>query len=357
MENIEKDLIEYLSTDITIPKNFEDTILHSLDKKVNKKLKFNIKCISYIAALFLIAIILVNTYTLAYKSYKYKSNTSIGFVTESLEQSVENGYIQNVDMDYTYSNGVGVKIDYIIMSDYNLNILFNFDFTNNSKILDSRLTMDDLIIYDEDYNILFCYNPKIYKEFCKLYNLEYFKERPNQSTEGYGIEPLEIYTDIYKPLYKLQSIKGFPNSKKLFISFYSLSDFKEKVVLKGIWNMELDLSEKFYNRTNINYEASNYSTEDRKINLVSAIVSDTIMRVNLDMNKNDYHEAEKIDMYILDENNKRYDINTIEEYLYFYDNSSLAASFPISKINATDKMKLIMTYKDREEVIDLVKSY
>ena len=41
-----------------------------------------------------------------------------------MDTAVENGYVQNVDMDFIEDNNLGVKVDYVLMDDHNLNISF-----------------------------------------------------------------------------------------------------------------------------------------------------------------------------------------------------------------------------------------
>ena len=135
-ENVfKKNLYDILEQNINIPKSFTNSIL-TFDCK--EKTEKNVQPFRKVAVAFSLLIISMSLVVYAYTiRQNYKATTSIGFVSDSLKSAVEKGYIQNVNMEYAYSNKIGAKIDYIIMSDYNLNILFDFDI---SKVKNINLT-------------------------------------------------------------------------------------------------------------------------------------------------------------------------------------------------------------------------
>ena len=47
--------------------------------------------------------------------------------TEAIDKAVENGYIQQENMDYTYDKDIGIKVNSLILDDLNLDISFNFE--------------------------------------------------------------------------------------------------------------------------------------------------------------------------------------------------------------------------------------
>ena len=169
-ENVfERKLYDALEQNINVPRSFSNSIL-TFDYK--KKTKKTVKLYRKLAVVFSFFIISISLVVCAYTiNESYKAKSSIGYVNKSLENAVEGGYIQNIDMNYAYSNKIGAKIDYIVMSDYNLNILFDFDISQ-AKDMKHAADIQDLLIYDENNDIIFCYNQKAYKEFCKKNKLE-----------------------------------------------------------------------------------------------------------------------------------------------------------------------------------------
>lgn len=337
-ENIfDKNLFDILSKDINIPESFTSSIKTVEYEDTNHKAN-NSFIYKRIAVIFSIILISTNILVYAYQYIKnYKSNSSIGYVSNSIEDAIENGYIQNVDMDYVYSNNLGAKIDYIVMDDFTLNILFDFDVKNKSDIT-NEANIKDLIIYDENQNIIFCYNPKKYQNFCKENKIQCDKNSIEQFTNGYGMQLIELSQENNKTLYTLRSTKGFPNSKKIYIQFNKI-DFNRDAEISGNWNMELTLNEQFYNRNSINY---NLETENEKLDIISAKITNTLMRLTLKINNVDINNFSNIDMYIVDEYGKKYDINNIEDSMSIY-KEKISATFPITIKNATKHLTLYIT--------------
>lgn len=325
----EEDLYYVLGQNLNIPKNFTNSIL-TFDSKMKKRT--NIKLYKKFALAFSFLIISINIIVCAYKiSENYKSKNSIGYVNNSLKSAVENGYIQNIDMEYAYSNNVGAKIDYIIMSDYNLNILFDFDISQ-VKGVNREGHIQDLLIYDENNNIIFCYNNNVYKKFCKKNNIKYIKDCSEvQYTDGYGVQLIELSDSNNKTLYTIRSVKGFPKSKKLYVLFNSIcfdmeSIIKGKSKIKGNWNLELNLSEQFYDRDTIKYRLKEQSND---IELITANSTTTTMRITYKMKNINISEISNISMYIKDTLGNKYDVNNIEDSISVY-KDEISATFPIT---------------------------
>ena len=136
-----------LKQSIDIPKDFTDIVLHSIQKEtINKRnhKHYSLKKLSIVFSLCVICFSILAVS--AYPGFQFISKPEIGYVTSSLEEAVENGYIQNVDMDYMYFNNIGIKVNYIVMSDYNLNILFDFQFTVELPETLSHIQLNDLLI-------------------------------------------------------------------------------------------------------------------------------------------------------------------------------------------------------------------
>lgn len=353
-ENIEKiidnNLYKIFSQNIYIPKSFTSTIQTIEYKNKRTKERINLK---KIAVTFAVLLISMNIVVYAYKIIEsYKSETSIGYVSESLQNAVENGYIQNVDMEYVYSKGLGTKIEYLVMDDYNLNILFNFD-TSNIKNNNREANIEDLTIYDENNNIIFCYDYNKYKKFCKEKKIKYNNESIEQYSNGYGMQLIELSENTNKTLYTIRSTKGFPKSKKLYIQFNQVSFDNGEKQIKGNWNMELNLNEKFYNREGINYVLEN---QNENISLISAKVTNTTMRITYKINDIDISKVSDIDMYIEDQNGNRYDVNNIEDSISVYIDE-ISATFPITTENKIEKFKLyILLNGNLEYTVNLIKT-
>ncbi len=93
------------------------------EKAMNKKVNFKIKKGIGIAACFAILFSGI-VYAKDIENYFKKIfNNS----TEAIDKAVENGYVQQENMDYTYDKEIGIKVDNLVLDDLNLDISFNFE--------------------------------------------------------------------------------------------------------------------------------------------------------------------------------------------------------------------------------------
>ena len=119
MDNIDIMIENVMQKQIYEPQGFEQVILTVFEDRKQYKINSNIiiKIISAITAFITITIGVVFAKDIS----KWINNifnpetTSKGVI-----QLAENGYIQNPDMDFIENNGTSIKIDNILMDDYNI---------------------------------------------------------------------------------------------------------------------------------------------------------------------------------------------------------------------------------------------
>lgn len=341
-EKLKKDILQ----EILVPISFENAIQEALYK--GKKTRNTIKIIRDIAAM---GVILFFVGSVGILAHDYFKQSTLGFVPESLQNSAQSGYIDNVVMDYKYSNGVGMKINYIIMSDYNLNFLI--ECKSSKEVSDREIDIKDMIIYDEEDTVLFCYDSKTYKEYCKRKSISYSKEKIEQATDGYGIQLVEKNEEMNKTLYTLRSKTKFPKSKKIFIEFNKMGAPRSKNTINGNWKMELELPEKFYNRTNIKYGLMNKEEIEKsgEISNVTMEVSNTIMNVGFILKDSN---GKGVQLYLVDQDNKRYEVNKIENSISI-NNNSVNATFSMNKENLPEKLMMYLMVQGKEYRLELEK--
>lgn len=347
-DKVKKDLYDILGQEIDVPNSFSHSI-SNVEYKKKKRIKVNIYRKVAIAFSFVLVSINLVTYGLMIKE-NYRAESSIGKVDDSIQQAVENGYIQNVEMDYLYCNNIGAKIDYVIMSDYNLNILFNFDVSMNKNKQNIEANIKDLLIHDENDNIIYCCDYKTYKRFCKNKNIMYNKDKIEQYAESFGGQLIEMTSNINKTLYTITTTQALPKSEKLYIQFNTIYFDEEKNnKIKGNWNFELHLREQFYNREEIKYELE---TQSKDIELINANITNTTMRITYKMKKIDISKSNNIITYIEDNLGNRYDVNEIQEFMVDY-NKEISVTFPIT---ANENLKYLILYIsiDKQEEISVI---
>lgn len=216
-----------------------------------------------------------------------------------IDTAVENGYIAEPNMEYKESNvsaideekgitlenvNVKAKIDDFLMDDLNISSRFSFEIdpiinnTINFEELNS-VELKDLIVTDEDYNILFCFNKEAFQNYCLENNLNYDFNEFNDKHYNCGLNSfitnknkenssIQITYNMYS-----DGSKSFPKSKKLYFKFSNIvlkrNDWIENensiVSLKGNWQIDVDVPEKMYNRQSISYKVIKCDNNDFEV--------------------------------------------------------------------------------------------
>lgn len=301
----------------------------------------------------------------------------------------ENNYLYNTQMEYVESKGNFVKIDYIMMDDFNINIVF--DIKTKEKLNETyMIEISDLIILDENKNIIFCsYNNDVYKKYCKENKIKYDKDwvEKNYSNNGYQSEIIEKSDNNIKFIYKMRS-SGYPKSKELSIRFGNIDIIptiesvisNEKYKITGNWNLNLKLPQEFYNREIIKYNVEENTDIENGIIIEEIIASHEEMHIDLKVKgamnsiNNTEEDVEKRLLAILNDNEsneiiqdpivenekgKIFKVSTVtgeENFSKIYrKNGDLDTHiiFPLTKYDYTDTLKLKMILKGNKICINL----
>ena len=167
MDKIEQLLIETVQRDkLNIPFEFTNTIKKALDdERINNKQNHNY----FIKIITICATMLLCTGIAFAMSNKGKNNTLRNYINTNesqikinngIEEAINNGYNQYLNQDYIINNNLGIKIDNIIMDDYNLYLLFNIDYNSNIEDI-GYIKIKDINILDENQNLLYDGNENI----------------------------------------------------------------------------------------------------------------------------------------------------------------------------------------------------
>ena len=312
-------------------------------------------------------------------------------INEGMDNAIENGYIDNPNMEYINSNGTEIKINSILMDDYNLSmeigIKGNFVKENNVDI-----TFPDMIITDENKNIPYCEDKDTFEEYCNDNNLGYKWAEDNEYyiSSGSNSYIKSINGDTLNLVYNFFADDQYPKSIKLFFNLNKVLYFEgeKEVMIEGNWNIEYGVPEKFYNREEIIYNVKNCSND--KIKSIQVVLLETTTKMQLTTNEkptlpydlNDDEKTKEIkiqeeiereqNMTIQDfENNKKFKDEYIEnergekyyptkstsedEGYSFIDMSYLLhwQTFNLNKYNATNSLKLHMNYNGEDIIIEL----
>lgn len=290
MDNIDNVIEKIMKKQIYEPKEFEEAILMSFE--ANKQHKIEVKNILIKFIYMVIALITITTGVVFAKdisSWIYNifnpSTTSRGIINMTKE-----GYLYNIEMEYIESDGNAIKIENIIMDDYNLDIVFTLKTKEKIENI-SNIKISDLIIADENRNLVFCdyNNIKEYEKYCKKNNIEYSSNNMhnNFTNDGYSIEIIEKNENNIKFLYKMYA-NQYPKSKKLKFEFNNINmvtNVNEVMDISGKWSIEIDLPEEFYNRKLVTYTVKDNSDKNNNVIVKSAIGGNTEMQIDIIIQK------------------------------------------------------------------------
>lgn len=236
--------------DENIPLSTQNTIKNAL-KNTHKQKNISFTMLKRIA-IFIISFGIIITTTVYAKDIINFLTSIFTNSNSGIDTAVENGYVQNVDMDFIECNDVGVKIDYILMDDHNLDISFVYKYYDETSSFNS-LTFSNLTIKDEQDNIL-CLMSENSSDLTKINKII------GTSIKSVA-EPIFIDANTIKESL-LITAENFPISKTLYIDISEmvLKAENNTINIKGNWNFCINLENNFVSRISneYNYTASPY---------------------------------------------------------------------------------------------------
>ena len=292
----------------------------------NKNRRLSMKRISAVAC---ICLVLTSGIVFAKDIEKFvreRFNFGLG---DGIDRAAESGYIAKPEMEKVESEtkietpesdlgtivdniNTSVKIDSFLMDDYNLSVEFSFEFDDSIKeVVDlnklDQITLNDLIVLDEEKRIIFSSNSmgeKKFNKYCKKYNLDFKFGECNENYMNNGLNwfPQSIRKDLNQCtlVYNMYT-EGYPKSKELDFYFNEITLTEQEyvgeeritrnVTLTGNWNIHVDVPEKMYNRTSESYRV--ISCENDRFNVYAAKLMDTGFELGImisDMVRPEYPE-------------------------------------------------------------------
>ena len=390
MDNLDKELRDFFQKDIDLPYSYKNIVRTTLKRNEKNKMKqFKIPVIICCSLILLSTAVFANT-IIKNKTMKYYNNS------DGLDTAIKNGYIEEPNMDFIMSNGSEAKVEDYLMDDFNLSFTFNIKLQEEldvNKIVKAQIS--NFIITDDDNNIIYCDNKELLDEFKANNNLDFEFRKYNEKYIDNGINTYirkkDSKTNSFELVYNLYS-KGYPKSKKLNLKFLNINLFKSEdieesgISLEGIWEINLNVPEKFYNREAIIYKFKSLPNE--KIYCAEAVVYDTCMKVHfIEETEKIYDEEdteeeihrkllERLEKDSEDRKNGIYLTNSENSYVetedgtrYYPINSSTEdtrvsdayldgflecwQTFSLTKSNISNKLKVVIDIRGKEYIFEL----
>lgn len=275
------------------------------------------------------------------------------YIINSISEAITNDYVENLNMEYIYSDGVGLKINSFSMSENDINIILDFKLNDKTRLNGENLEYG-YILYNENnevYRVERGTNTNLIKEFIKKNNVKL------DDIEQHLISGQSTYitrTDDNIVISSLMSAKDyFPKAKKLYIKVvgigYKNENGKYKALSNSEWNIELDIPEKFYSESVIEYKLKD---KINGVNLEKLFISDTSTTFIATIENfnviNNYNNS----ISIIDENGKEY---ITKGYSFDGVNKDrIICQFSINKTMVTNKMYLKINLNGTEHIIELI---
>ena len=276
-DNLDKILFDTYEKNKDIPLSTQNTIDNTIDNIFAKKSSKHKSSFDFILKRIAILVISLSAITASTVFAKDIINFFTSIFTnsnEGVDTAVENGYVQNVDMDFIEDNNLGVKVDYVLMDDHNLNISFVYKYMGNDVEQITGLNYMDITIKDEKENVL-C----VLSQEEQLSNNTTTLQKSTKFTNNQQIiNNYSIRTSLFV------ASDNFPKSKMLYISInnISLNSNDKHINFSGNWNFSIDLSDKFVYRTSYKYKCSN----NEYVNSIKTLLTDTSLSITLQLNTN-----------------------------------------------------------------------
>lgn len=210
-----------------IPLSTQQTIKNAFKSKNKKKQNFNFSFVKKIAIFIICISIITISSVYAKEIIKFFTNIFTNS-TRGIDKAVENGYIQNVDMDYVYDNNIGVKVDYLLIDSHNFDI--SFVCVYNEDISLSSITFNNLCIKNNEDTII------------SISNSDYISNSFSQSGISIKLvgEPQVIDDNKIRESILISSDKEL-NIQELYIEISQivLTSNISKEYINGDWNFSI----------------------------------------------------------------------------------------------------------------------
>lgn len=315
-------LREYLREQNNIDKDYNIIL-----KKAKRK-KNNIKKIMEFVAVSLVVIILGTASSKIYAKRQWDikfeeyQNRNYQFETVGIAESQNNGYAEKIDMEYIFKDNIGVKVNSIMLTDDYFETYIDFKFPENMPVSYKDFRFG-YVVYDDENNIYSFQTRTRRANINEKYKFDYdyikclLKEldiKYNKADDIHSIcldsaqhfGPVSANDTNILSIISMDSEKGFPRSKKLYIRIFDLGmsmlDYEEKdgefKVLDredftlsaedSEWIFEINIPERIYNRETINL---NLKEDIPGLKIEKLTVTEVKLLIKGEMNNNEILEG------------------------------------------------------------------
>ncbi|MBO5478896.1 MAG: hypothetical protein J6A04_04210 [Clostridia bacterium] len=369
-----KILKEFLESTYNKEKNY-----NSICSKIKGGMNMKKKLLNIAAVLLIIVVAGVTVQGVYAKiawniEYEKYQNRNVITRTVAIDETKQGDFAENINMDYIYQDGIGIKVKSLMLTNDYCKIGIDFKLNEEAQKNKDKISYG-YAIYDENNNIYaiserisFARKPKKATYFEKLYKELGIKSN-NLNNElcnsiTYGFSGISMTSDM-----------RFPKSKKLYVRIFDIGyetyefdnenhkikNSEEFCLSNSEWQFEIDVPEKFYERTAVELVLSE-NVEGIVINKAELTETSLVMKANIkglrdfimdgkDMKTETFGKLRDAAFYISDGNDNIYlptEMGTTRE------ENEISARFGIGKDALENKIFLNVSLNDIQAKIELI---
>lgn len=293
--------------------------------------------------------------------------------SDGVDKAVENNYIFSPNMEYQSAEGINVKVEDVLIDDYNFDMNFRVKLSNNYNIDDfMNINFYDMTVKDETGKMVFNTHIPAGKKIEDLEEYEYYLGSYSFLTRKASEDELIV------SLSAAGNPVEFPKSKKLIVDLpillptYEINQTKVKGY-EGKWHFEVDVPEKFYNREVSIFKAIKCNDDSIDLNSINATLSNTAFRISIPEIKSKkinyealkgydgisiYHMIAIQKEYVKTSSGKRFEASARSDgdggYMADIDNARITdyfQTFNLTKFDASEKVEVHLPTNNDEEII------
>lgn len=350
MDELDKYISNIVNKKVSEPIKYNNTIKNAL--KVDKKKKRMVNIMKKVAIV-LICIITIGGGVFASQIInRINSNKKkeLNYINQN------NDYVQNLNMEYKTIDNLSIKIDSILVDDFNMQLDINYLYTEPISSAESKIIIRDEeqnIIYSDDKTIDYVkeiFNKKGRHQYRNtIVNEEKMKEDDGK-TEQFPIRIKSSYQSIENNVLKRKinlytdlDSKKLPETKKLFIQLGDIvlrNGSKVIKVLEEKWDFDIELDKKFLNRATNSYIQENTKNIKQNFTVIKAEESNVQFKIKIKYNGNEnlnqlINTLDLTSIQIFDEKNNQY-INA--EMIEVLENNIIKADYNINRNELSDSL-------------------
>ncbi len=311
---------------------------NAIKQAFNKESKKDIRKYIYRFAIYFISILIITTGVVFAKDIYNFISSFFTNSTDGIDEAINHGYVQNIDMDFVYDKDIGIKVDYLVMDEKNLDISYVYENNKEGKI--SSISINNYNIRYNNNNILYYEN-----------DTNNFNTIVKNYTRTNG---LKKYNDNIFCESILYSVDELPNISNLIIEINSVT-LNEKDVIEGTWMFNINIE-----KENIEKDIDTYIVSyNEYIKNITTYLNETTFKIEILLNT-DFDEDILFnpDNTILSNKDKKEFIRNSMNFININENGEIfkqiILEYDVSKFSDNiDELKLNLRIT-KDKVIDLI---